>query len=177
VDMQTVDTASGAAPSAQLSPAQIAQLQAQDRLVRQFRGGASWFYWIAALSAINSLIWWIGGGWTFLVGLAFTQISDGFLSALGEEVGGSGQIVAIVVALTISLIVSGVFALFGYMAHQGTTWAFYLGMAIYVLDALVFLAFGEFPSFGFHLFALFGLFRGLLALTKLRALAAPAPAT
>jgi hypothetical protein len=81
------------------------------------------------------------------------------------------------VALTISLILSGTFALFGYMAHQGKTWAFYLGMAIYALDALVFSVFGEFPSFGFHLFALFCLFRGLLALAKLRAVVAPAPTT
>ncbi len=175
MDMQTGSTVSGAA-SPQLSAAQIEQLQAEDRLGRQFRNGASWFYWIAGLSVINSLIWWLGGGWTFLAGLAFTQIADAFLSALGQELGGNGGIVAGIVALTTSLIVSGVFALFGYLAHQRNTWAFYVGMAIYVLDALIFLAFGDWLSFGFHLFALFGLFRGLRALAKLRILADAAPA-
>lgn len=166
---------SAAAPEAQLTAAQVQQLQARDRLVRQFRGGASWFYWIAGLSVVNSLIWWIGGGWSFLAGLAFTQLADGFLSALGAELGGSGGIAAIVVGVTTSLIISSVFCLFGYFAHQGNSWAFYAGMAIYALDALLFLVFGVFLSFGFHLFALFGLYRGLRALGKLRTLA-PAPA-
>jgi hypothetical protein len=58
VDTQTARTVpdEAAAPSPQLSQAQIEQLQAVDRLVRQFRSGASWFYWIAGLSLINSLI-------------------------------------------------------------------------------------------------------------------------
>jgi hypothetical protein len=176
VDAQTGGTVPGAtAPGSQLTAAQIQQLQAQDRLVRQFRNGASWFYWIAGLSVVNSLIWWIGGGWSFLAGLAFTQIADGFLSGLGQELGGSGGIAAAVVALTTSLIVAGIFCLFGYLAHKGNTWTFYVGMGIYALDALIFLAFGEFLSFGFHLFALFGLYRGLRALGKLRT-SAVAPA-
>jgi hypothetical protein len=84
--------------------------------------------------------------------------------------------------VTTSLIISGIFALFGYLAHQRNAWPFYLGMGLYVLDALLFLVFGDWLSFGFHLFALFGLFRGLRALGKLRALveveaaSAPAPA-
>lgn len=182
MDTQTGGTVPGAAAPSQLSQAQIEQLQATDRLVRQFRSGASWFYWIAGLSVVNSLIWWIGGGWTFLAGLAFTQIVDAFLSGLSEELGGSGRIAAAVVALTTSLIISGIFALFGYLARQRNAWPFYVGMAIYILDALIFLAFGDWLSFGFHLFALFGLFRGLRALGKLGALAeaetaaAPAPA-
>jgi hypothetical protein len=136
---------SAAAPEPHLTAAQVQQLQARDRLVRQFRGGASWFYWIAGLSVVNSLIGWVGGGWSFLAGLAFTQIADGFLSALGQELGGGGGIAAIVVAVTTSLIISSVFALFGYFAHQGNAWAFYAGMAIYALDALLFLVFTSLP--------------------------------
>jgi hypothetical protein len=173
--MQTGGTVPDAA-SPQFSAAQIKQLQAEERLGRQFRNGASWFYWIAGLSAINSLIWRFGGGWTFLAGLAFTQIVDGVLSTLGQELGGSGGIAAAVVAVTTSLIVSGIFAVFGYLAHQGNAWTFYVGMAIYVLDALLFLVFGDLLSFGFHLFALFGLYRGLRALAKLRTLTQGVPA-
>jgi hypothetical protein len=37
-------------------------------------GGANWFFWIAALSLVNSIISLYGGGWGFSIGLGFTQL-------------------------------------------------------------------------------------------------------
>src|SRR5260370_34339484 len=41
-------------------------------LLAQGRGGANWFFWIAALSLVNSAIIHLGGRTSVLVGLAHT---------------------------------------------------------------------------------------------------------
>src|SRR5216117_2936789 len=51
------------ATAAQADPAAMAQL----------KSGASWFYWIAGLSLINSIVAFTGGQWAFLFGLGITQ--------------------------------------------------------------------------------------------------------
>ncbi len=152
----------------QVSADQLEQFGDRAKLARRLRSGASWFYWIAGLSLVNSLIWWFGGGLSFLAGLAITQIVDGFLFGFSDSLGGSARIVAAVVALTSNILVAGVFALCGYFANKGQMWGFVVGMVLYSLDAIILLIFGEIPSLLFHLFALAGLFLGALALGKLR---------
>ena len=39
-----------------------------------FLSGANWFFWIAGLSLVNSLIILFSGEWSFIVGLGATQI-------------------------------------------------------------------------------------------------------
>ena len=40
--------------------------------VAQLKSGASWFYWIAGLSLINSIAAVSGGSWRFILGLGIT---------------------------------------------------------------------------------------------------------
>ena len=59
--------------------------------VAQLKSGASWFYWIAGLSLINSISAASGSSWRFIVGLGITQIFDEF----GNHMGTGGRWVAL----------------------------------------------------------------------------------
>lgn len=117
--------------------------------------GANWFYWIAGLSIINSVIMANGSNTHFVVGLGITEVFD----AVGRGLHGSGH----VVALGFSIAIAGVFVLFGYFANKMQQWSFLVGMVLYGLDALLLVSFSDMLSAGFHALVLFFLFKGFTA--------------
>lgn len=163
------------APAPQAAdPQKYNQLMAVAALQRRAKLGANNFYWIAALSVVNSVIAVFNGGLYFVVGLGATLFVDVVAAELASEM---PEIATIgrAVGLVISLAISGVFALFGYFAGRGQRWAFPAGMLAYGLDAILMLAFQEWIGFFFHLYFLWGLWNGLQALNQLQKLAAPRP--
>jgi hypothetical protein len=64
--------------------------------------------------------------------------------------------------------VAGVFVVFGTFAVKRQKWAFYAGMALYVLDGLLLLMGQDILSVGFHAYALFYIYRGLAAVNQLQ---------
>lgn len=124
-------------------------------LVAQMKSGASWFYWIAALSLINSIASATGSNWRFIVGLGVTQVLD----AMGTQFGGTARIVT----LGLDIVVAGIFVLFGVFAHKRHLWAFITGMVLFAIDALLMLVFQDWISLAFHAFVLFCFFRGMQA--------------
>jgi hypothetical protein len=143
------------------------------KLESQHAGGANWFYWIAALSLVNSAILHAGGEWSFVVGLGITQVVDAIAAVVAHEAGASAAALAKGVAITADIAVAGIFVLFGLFARKRKTWAFAVGMALYAIDGLLFLMVGDWLSIGFHAFALVGLASGLAASRRLVALSAP----
>ena len=135
-------------------------------LTRRSQVGANWFFWIAGLSFINSVIVLMDGRWSFLAGLGITQFIDGMAKALSPKLGGA----AVVFALLMDLAAAAVIVLFGLMARQRHNWAFVLGMILYGLDGLLFLLVGDWLSLAFHAYALYCIYRGLSANTQLKAL-------
>lgn len=121
----------------------------QDHLIalRQIRVGASWFFVIAAFSAVNTLIAISHSGAFFLVGLGINIFTQN---------------------LVFNLIAAGFFALFGVFARKGHSWAFIVGMILYTLDALIFLKVQLWLPLAFHAYALFRLFMGLKASIELK---------
>ncbi len=115
-------------------------------------GGASWFYWIAGLSLINSVILLSGGRWHFMLGLGITD----FMSAIGTLTGTNGAVVTFV----INLVIAGIVVLFGFFASKGQKWAFLVGMVLYALDGGLTLLFRDFFSAAFHGYALFRIYNG-----------------
>ena len=154
-----------AAPTSEPDPLLLATQQ-------QLRGGANWFLWIAGLSLVNSLISLGGGGWSFLAALGVTQVVDAIAFTFGQQ--GIGGTWLRLVALAIDLVVAGFVAGIGLIARKGNLAAFVVGMALYLLDGLLLAVLGEWPSAGFHLVGLYGLYRGLVAARALRAMAAAA---
>ncbi len=133
---------------------------------RMKRGGNN-FYWIAALSVINSILSMTGSGTYFVVGLAITLIADGITIGLSQSLPEAALIVKIV-GLVVSVLIAGVFALFGFFASQGKRWAFLVGLILYGIDGLLMLAFADWIGVLFHAYFLWGLFGGLRALGELR---------
>jgi len=127
----------------------------------QLKSGASWFYWIAGLSLINSISAFSGSTWRFIIGLGITQIIDVFGTRL--ETGGK------LVSLALDLCVAGLFILFGVFAHKAHTWAFLVGMVLFALDGLIFLLAQDWLGVGFHALVLYWLFRGFRAARQLSA--------
>ncbi|HKG15103.1 MAG TPA: hypothetical protein VKB12_17395 [Pyrinomonadaceae bacterium] len=137
--------------------------------------GARWFYWIAALSLVTSVMSLLGGGWAFFASLGVTQIIDAVaVQLLAPRIGESVKIVAFL----LDVLAAGLFALMGYFASKRQTWAFVAGMVLYVLDAVVFLGFvllfGAFslPALimaAFHAYVLWNIFNGYKACARLAA--------
>ena len=141
--------------------------------MRALRNGANWFYWIAGLSVVNSLISLFQGTLGFIFGLGVTRIVDVIAAMIVNE--GSGPVLLIrIIALGVSMFFAGICVLFGWLANQKQGWAFLVGMVLYALDGLLFLLIQDWWDLAFHGFALFCIFQGYTALRKLKAAVAPA---
>lgn len=143
-----------------------------DRLNRQVRNGASNFFWIAGLSAVNTVLAFVGSDTRFVIGLGATQFVDA-VAYYGAQRNSSIQTILMVVAFVIDLFFIGLFVLLGYLSTKKKLWAFIIGIALYSFDALLMLAFQDWLGLGFHVFFLFGLLSGVRALNQLQKLAKP----
>jgi hypothetical protein len=130
----------------------------REALERRRNGGASWFYWVAALSLINSVGALTGQGWRFIVGLGITQLADALVARTGHGL-------ALVAPVDVALI--GGFALLGRYARRGRLWAFGVGAAFYALDGLIFVAARDWIGVAFHAFVLVMAARGFEAARRL----------
>ena len=145
-------------------------------LNRRMKSGANNFYWIAALSVINSLLLQFGGDIYFVVGLAGTLFVDIVFVGIAETMPEAALVVKII-GVIISAVLAGIFALFGFFANSGKRWAFLVGIAFYIIDSILMLVFQEWMGLLFHALFLFGLFSGLNALNKLQKLTPPKPSS
>lgn len=131
----------------------------------QIISGARWFWWIAGLSIVNSLILHSGGDRSFVIGLGFTLMADVIFREMK------------VIAFIIDAIALGFFIGIGWFAGKGRFWAFVVGMVAYTLDAGIYVLLQDWMSLAFHGLGLFYLFRGAQVLRNAVKLAAAAPQT
>jgi hypothetical protein len=117
-----------------------------------FQQGARWFWWIAGLSAVNVACDLSHAGFGFVLGLAFTQLAH---AAFASNVA---------IALVVDALFIGGFYLIGLQAQKGRTWAFALGVLIYLCDGLLYLKFEAWLSVAFHAYALFQIGKAFLGL-------------
>lgn len=141
-------------------------IQAYMAVESQAKSGADWFFWIAALSIINSVIVLSGSNWSFVVGLGVTQIIDAIGGAFADDLGN----VAKIVALVLDVMAAGLFALFGVFARKKHAWSFIAGMSLYALDGLLFLLVKDFLSMAFHAYALYCIYKGFTSAKTLKTL-------
>ncbi len=144
------------------SPAPVsATSDARDPAIAgRIKSGASWFYWIAALSAVNSVIAMSGGHFRFIFGLGITQVID----AIPHELGSGAKIIALV----LDLLAAGLFVIFGVFANKRHGWSFIIGMTLFGLDGLLTVLFKDWMSVAFHAFALYCIFQGYRASRQAR---------
>lgn len=113
---------------------------------------ARWFWWIAGLSLVNTVLIHSGSETSFVIGLGFTLVADYAFQAMKP------------IAFAIDALAIGFFVLMGWLALRGYFWAFVVGALVYIADALIYLKFGDIMPVGFHVFALFFIVRGAFAL-------------
>ncbi len=127
-----------------------------------FKSSANWFFWIAGLSLVNSVIHLSGSNMSFVIGLGTAQIID----VVARQMGSAGQVFGFGLAVAIA----GVFIGFGALCRGRHAFAFYVGGVLYALDGLLFLIVKDWLSLAFHAFALVMIARGPSALRKLNEL-------
>lgn len=137
-----------------------------EALTQQLKSASSWFYVVAGLSVVNSLIATFGGGIRFIFGLGITSVADEVVNAL--QLGATGK----VIGLMFTVAIAGLFAIFGFLSAKRMHWVFLIGMGIYLLDGLLLLLFGDYLGAAFHAWVLFRLFQGMSASRKLSSMAA-----
>jgi hypothetical protein len=125
---------------------------------------ARWFWWIAALSLVNTVLYFSGSNTSFVVGLGMTAVVSVVFSSQA------------VIAVVLVALLLGFYFLMGLFAQREKAWAFYLGLALYGIDALIYIRFEDWMSAAFHGYAIFCIVRGVMRLRELRELRAqPAP--
>jgi hypothetical protein len=147
----------------------VPALVAAEETVRRdnrMRSGANWFYLIAGLSLLNSLMIVLNFDYYFFVGLGITQIVDGIAIGLVPYVTPEVATFVRIAALVVDVLIAGLFALFGYLANRGHRWSFVVGGGLYALDALIFLMVPDLMSIGFHILGLVIIFMGLQSARK-----------
>ena len=135
----------------------------------QGRKGANWFYWVAGLSLVNSAVILGGGSIFFVIGLGVTLMADSLAAAISRH---HPEAVWIVkgVALAFDVFVAAVLVGFGWLSARRYLALFGVGMALYLVDGLIFLLFQDWLSVAFHGYALFWMWSGFQAFRKLRVL-------
>ena len=131
---------------------------ARAEIVKRLTTVADWFFWIAGLSVVNTVLSSFSDR-SFVLGLGITQVFD----AAAQESGGGAR----VIVFAISVFISGVFVLFGWRARNKARWAFLVGMSFYALDAVLMVLAGVWLGVAIHAYALFCLFKGFAALNEL----------
>ena len=130
-----------------------------DELRQRYKSGANWFYWIAALTLLTSIIALTGGRWRFFLSLGTTQVIDDFASIASESLGNATKVIAGV----FDIFITAMFAGFGVLANKKHLWAYILGMVVFLMDGLVSLAIFDLLGLAVHGFVLFMMFRGYQA--------------
>lgn len=159
-----VDQASeGEATQQQAIQAQYLNLQ------QRGLSGANWFFWIAGLSLVNSVILLSGSNTYFVIGLGVTLVADLFANAMAQE---HPQVATVVtaVAFGFDLVVALVVVLFGWLARKRFQSIYALGMFLYLLDGAVYVWAEDWMSVAFHAFALFCMWSGFSSFRQLNAL-------
>lgn len=135
-------------------------------LSQRFRSGANWFYWIAALTLVTSIISLLGGGWRFFLSLGVTQLIDVIAILAADSWGDATK----VIALVLDIFITAMFAGFAFLASKRLLWAYVAGMVVFLLDGLLSLVFVDFIGIIVHGFVLFVMIRGFMAGREMLAL-------
>jgi len=145
---------------------QLAIIQKKLFLDDKIRRHVNWFFLIAGLSLINTIVYLFGGHVTFVVGLGITQMVDGFMSGLAQEFGTGGIIIRLI-GFAIDGAIAGIFIAFGIFGRKRVRAAVIIGMLFYAMDGVFLLLFQVYINTGFHALALFGIAGSLKPISEL----------
>ena len=129
-----------------------------DGAIARLRRGASWFFTIAALSGVNSLLQIFDAKIHFIFGLGITQVAG----AVARQSANGTAILLLVDGLFIGLLL-----LCGKWARERSQGAFLGGMIAYALDGVLLVMFGAWIDAAVHAYALYRMWQGYAASREL----------
>jgi hypothetical protein len=119
------------------------------------QSAARWFWWVAGLSLVNAVMSFSGNDTNFVLGLAMTTLAS---VAFADNL----PVAAALIVLTV-----GFYFFIGLHAQKSRLWAFFTGIAVYVLDAAIYAKFEDWMSVGFHALAIFYIWKGVTRVRQL----------
>lgn len=137
--------------------------------LRTVQSSASWFWWVAGLSLINSVGAMFDSSYGMVLGLGITQMIDAIFLYGADGESASPTLAVRGVHLALVLAIAGVFVAIGVAAKRHSAMAFVVGMALYLADALVYVMASDWIGVGFHAFVLFMLWGGYATLRAIQA--------
>lgn len=153
----------GSTETERLEEETVELLQSKMKLKSQLDNGTNWFFTIAGLSLLNTVLYMIGSEWSFIAGLGITQIIDDIIISID----GMGKLIP----LAINVLIPGIFVAMGIIAKRRRLNAILIiGIVVYSLDTLLFLFVQDWVSIAFHLLALYGFYSAIRANNKLKKL-------
>jgi len=117
--------------------------------------GPACFYWISALTVLNSIIVISGKSLRFAIGTRINAEID----VKAKQLGTPGAVLDLLISVT----VAGIFAVLGNLAGKRIRWAILGGIALYGVDGLVCLVAGDIIGAALHAYTLFAISRGMTA--------------
>lgn len=120
---------------------------------KKFKSRVNWFFWIAGLSLINTILFYAGSDTSFSIGLGVTLLIDVIIGEIATELGGNPQLLFII-GVSLDLVITGLFILFGVLGRKYKLWAIIVGLVLYAADAALTLYIGVYTSAIFHVVAL-----------------------
>ena len=121
--------------------------QVQDEIKEKLRRSAFWFFAVAVLSVINTIL--LSKGVYFVLGLATSQMIDSyFIGVTGKP------------NLLLSLILPLLFCMLGFFGWRLKRWAFITAAFLYFIDSLIYAILSEWMALAFHVFVLYQRFIG-----------------
>jgi hypothetical protein len=140
------------------------------QLLQRRGAGGAWFYWIGGASILNSVLNAAGTQWGLAVGLGVTYLIDGLAEAF------SNTVRTPIYAFVIDIAVAGGILLIGRAARRGNLGWYAIGIALYLLDGLLFVLVQDILGIAVHGIAIYGLITGWRAARSLKQVETPAPA-
>ena len=121
---------------------------------RNIRSAASWLYWIAGMTLVNTAMVYSHSNFAMILGLNSVTLVNFF----GAKIGGMAIGAALIFTLAAS---GGIFAL-GMAARKGATWAFIVAIVLLGIDTIPEVVMGSsaFLSIGIRIWAISSLVSG-----------------
>ncbi len=136
-----------------------------------FKSGASWYFWLAAITVVNLIIRLTNPESTvrFAIGLSISKYLE------NNQLSIFANIQPRTISLIMSLIFVFVMVILGFLARKRNKVAYIIGIVLYALDIIPAVMIGDLYAVIFHVIVLGFLVWGLVHLFKLEKLEAEYP--
>lgn len=134
------------------------------RIIQRIQSGASWISAVGLFSFLNTLLSLFKASMRFVIGLGATQVIDYIAAMLSQK--SNDHTLFIVMTIGLNLLIAGIFLILGWFAKREHSWAWLVGIVLYLIDTAIMVWIQYWPGLIFHLIALAMMIIGFFALRK-----------